>query len=162
MPMTLNLAEKISKEDRVRARTDPQVNQQIDRALDRRLRFYAVQDKDAISERIAQLDKEWDIERMLEVNAASLSLAGVLFGVTRSKIWFLLPLVVSSFLLQHAVQGWCPPVPLLRKLGVRTRLEIEQERYALKVLRGDFEGIEHEAEKPLEKPERLTEAMKKR
>jgi hypothetical protein len=36
------------------------------------------------------------------------------------------------------MQGWSPAVPLLRQLGVRTRMEIEEERYALKVLRGDF------------------------
>jgi hypothetical protein len=39
----------------------------------------------------------------------------------------------------HAVQGWCPPVPVLRRLGFRTASEIDHERYALKALRGDFE-----------------------
>ena len=41
---------------------------------------------------------------------------------------------------RHAVKGWCPPVPLFRRLGVRTCGEIERERYALKALRGDFDG----------------------
>ncbi|WP_111420331.1 efflux transporter outer membrane subunit, partial [Rhodoplanes roseus] len=27
------------------------------------------------------------------------------------------------FLFQHAIQGWCPPVPILRRLGFRTELE---------------------------------------
>jgi hypothetical protein len=49
-----------------------------------------------------------------------------------------LPVVVAGFLLQHALQGWCPPLPVLRRLGVRTADEINQERYALKALRGDF------------------------
>ena len=31
-----------------------------------------------------------------------------------------------------------PPVPILRRLGVRTAREIDIERYALKALRGDF------------------------
>jgi hypothetical protein len=48
---------------------------------------------------------------------------------------------VTGFLLQHALQGWCPPVPLLRKTGVRTMREIDIERYALKALRGDFGPI---------------------
>ena len=161
MPMTLNLAGKISKEDRVRARTKPELNRQIDVALERRLRFYAVQDEQAISERIDELDREWDIERFLEANAASLGLAGILFGATLSRKWFVLPLVVSGFLLQHAIQGWCPPVPLLRRMGVRTRLEIEQERYALKVLRGDFDGVEHTPESPLRQPKQLTEALQR-
>jgi len=47
--------------------------------------------------------------------------------------------IVLPFLFQHAVQGWCPPVPVFRWLGVRTRQEIDEEKYALKVLRGDFD-----------------------
>jgi hypothetical protein len=50
-------------------------------------------------------------------------------------------MLASGFLLQHALQGWCPPVSLFRRLGVRTSAEIEQERYALKALRGDFQNI---------------------
>ena len=50
-------------------------------------------------------------------------------------------LVVGGFLLQHAVQGWCPPLPIFRRGGVRTQAEIEQERYALKAIRGDFEQM---------------------
>ena len=45
---------------------------------------------------------------------------------------------MTGFLLQHALQGWCPPVPVFRRLGVRTTAEIDRERYALKALRGDF------------------------
>ena len=55
--------------------------------------------------------------------------------------WFLFPAVVAGFLLQHAVQGWCPPLPVFRRYGVRTQTEIDYERYALKSLRGDFQGL---------------------
>jgi hypothetical protein len=140
--MTLNVASKVPKEDRVRAQTNPEINRQIDRKMEQRLRFYAVQDKQTISERLAELDREWDIERILEANAASITLLGVILGVGSSRKWFLLPAIVGGFLLQHAIQGWCPPIPVLRKMGARTRLEIEQERYALKLLRGDFEHLE--------------------
>lgn len=44
-----------------------------------------------------------------------------------------------AFLLLHGTKGWCPPLPLFRSYGVRTRSEIEREKYALKYLRGDFE-----------------------
>ena len=71
----------------------------------------------------------------------TLVLLSLVLGVASSRKWFILPAVVSGFLLRHALQGWCPPVPLLRRLGVRTRLEIEQERYALKILRGDFDHL---------------------
>jgi hypothetical protein len=141
MNMTLNLAAKIPKEDRVRAQTPTEINRRIDRELEQRLRFFAVQDKETISQRLAELDREWDIERALESSAASFGLLGIVFGVTSSRKWFVLPALVSGFLLQHAIQGWCPPLPVFRKLGVRTRLEIEQERYALKILRGDFDDV---------------------
>jgi hypothetical protein len=137
----MNLAAKLPKEDRVRAQTKSEINRKIDRELEQRLRFLAVQDKQTISERLAELDREWDIERTLEANAASVSLIGLILGVTSSRKWFVLPVIISGFLLQHAIQGWCPPLPLFRKLGVRTRFEIEQERYALKILRGDFDDV---------------------
>ena len=140
---------RFTKEDRVRARTKPELNQKIDSDLERRLKFYAAQDKETISERIEELGREWDIERIVQVNAASLGLAGVVFGIALSRKWLLLPLVVSGFLLQHAMQGWCPPVPWLRRNGVRTRMEIEQERYALKILRGDFDNIERKTGEPV-------------
>lgn len=141
MNMTLGLIAKLPKEDRVRAQTKPEINRQLDRQLEQRLRFYAVQDKQTISERLAELDQEWDMERTLQANAASLVLVSLLLGATSSRKWSILPAIVSGFLLRHALQGWCPPVPLLRRLGVRTRLEIEQERYALKILRGDFDHL---------------------
>jgi hypothetical protein len=137
----MNLAAKAPKEDRVRAQTKSEIKHQIDRELEQRLRFLAVQDKETISERLAELDREWDIERALEANAASISLLGVVLGATSSRKWFFLPVIVGGFLLQHAIQGWCPPLPVLRRLGVRTRLEIEQERYALKILRRDFDDL---------------------
>jgi hypothetical protein len=48
---------------------------------------------------------------------------------------------VFSFFLFHGIRGWDPPIPLLRRLGVRTRSEIDREIYALKVARGDFKGL---------------------
>jgi hypothetical protein len=38
-------------------------------------------------------------------------------------------------------------VPILRRLGFRMASEIEQERYALKALRGDFAGVDDAVDK---------------
>jgi len=78
------------------------------------------------------LNREWDVERVLEVNASTLALSGLVLGVTVNKKWLLVPGIVLSFLLQHGLQSWCPPLPVLRRLGVRTRGEIDREKYALK------------------------------
>ena len=53
---------------------------------------------------------------------------GVALGTTSDRRWFALPALVTLFLFQHAIQGWCPPVPILRRLGFRTSYEIEEER----------------------------------
>jgi hypothetical protein len=58
-----------------------------------------------------------------------------------NKKWIALPVLVTGFLMQHAVQGWCPPLPLLRRLGIKTRKELDREKYALKALRGDFDNV---------------------
>jgi hypothetical protein len=71
--------------------------------------------------------------------APSITLLGIGLGLTHHRNWFALPILVQSFFLQHALQGWCPPVPLLRRLGVRTASEIDHERNALKALRGDYD-----------------------
>jgi hypothetical protein len=65
-------------------------------------------------------------------------LLGSALGAFVDRRFFALPAVVAAFLLQHAVQGWCPPLPVFRRAGVRTAAEIDHERYALKAIRGDF------------------------
>jgi hypothetical protein len=70
--------------------------------------------------------------------AASFSLTGIALSLTVDRRWILFPGLVLSFLLLHAFQGWCPPVPLLRRLGVRTQEEIDRELYALRGLIRNF------------------------
>ncbi len=127
--------------DRVRANTAAQVNRRVDEQIERNIRHYSGQTKEEIYRRIQDLDQEWDIERVLETMASSFSLSGIVLGATVDRKWFLVPTIVLSFLLVHAIQGWCPPLPILRSLGIRTREEIDRERYALKALAGDFAGI---------------------
>ncbi len=124
--------------DRVRRNTSEDINRQLDAEAAARVEEYAGKGPDAITRRIEELESEWDVERLLETNASVLALSGLILGATVNKKWLIVPGVVLPFLFQHAVQGWCPPLPVLRRLGVRTRQEIDHEKYALKVLRGDF------------------------
>ena len=128
--------------DRVRANTSKEINRQLDRELEARVKAFEQRSQAEITQRIDELDREWDMERLLETNASAIAFAGLALAVTHSKKWLIVPGIVLPFLFQHAVQGWCPPVPLFRRLGVRTREEIDREKYALKVLRGDFEKTE--------------------
>jgi hypothetical protein len=120
--------------DRVRARTDPAVNRWIDQETEHRLSLYAHQRPELIRHRLRELDQEWDIERVLETNASSMILGTLTLGALVSRKWFVVPFAVAGFLLQHAVQGWCPPLNFFRKRGVRTSREIERERCALRAL----------------------------
>jgi len=126
--------------DRVRAQTDPEVLKEIDARIEERIRFYAIQPAEVISRRIEELEKEWDLERWLETNASAAALGGLLLAVFNRK-WLLLSIGVLGSLLQHSLKGWSLPVPLMRRLGVTTRGEIDREKYALKILRGDFTSI---------------------
>lgn len=127
--------------DRVPNQTCPAVNDQIRRQTEESISRIKDAGPTAIAHRLTELDGEWDVERAIEANAATASIIGLALGVTVNRRWLALPAVVGAFLLQHAVQGWCPPLPVLRRLGFRTASEIDYERYALKALRGDFADI---------------------
>lgn len=126
---------------RVPFNTKDEVNSSIRSRTEDSLDRYIFSPRREIDDRLRELSREWDVERTLETNAALLSLAGLGLGIKIDRKWLALPLVVASFLLQHALQGWCPPVTVLRRLGFRTATEINAERCALKLLRGDFRDI---------------------
>lgn len=122
---------------RVPEHTAEEVNFRIESDMRKRVGALAA-DPDAIAARLTALDSEWDIERAIEMNASLLAFVGTLLGFFAHPYWLLLPALVTAFLFQHAIQGWCPPVPILRRLGFRTVYEIERERNALKAVRGDY------------------------
>ena len=147
--------------DRVTRNTSPKRNRQIRQEMERRLWYYLDHPQE-IEQRLEELDHEWDMERVLEANAATLGVAGVLLSAAAGRRFLFIPGIVTAFLLQHALQGWCPPVPLFRRLGYRTQSEIELERYALKALRGDFAWLERAGdagEEHREYPAKVLRAM---
>jgi hypothetical protein len=135
----------IASVERVPRNTEEEVNRRIQAEIERRVRWHAANPQH-IARRLCELDAEWDIERAIEANASTLALAGIVLGARGSRSWLLLSALVTAFLMQHALQGWCPPVPVLRRLGFRTAHEMERERQALKALRGDFAAVDAGAE----------------
>jgi hypothetical protein len=124
----------ISTRNRVPAHTASEINQHIQDEIEANRKYFRENPK-LIRQRLHELDKEWDIERAIEANAGAIGLTGILLSFTDRR-WIILPMLVTGFLFQHAVQGWCPPVPVLRRLGFRTSYEIEQERRVLLSLDG--------------------------
>ena len=121
-----------STSERVPRHTAAQVNEKIKRRTQASIAKARALGPEAIQQRLRELDREWDIERAIEANASSLALAGIALGAFVNRRFLLLPAAVCGFLLQHALQGWCPPVPVLRRLGFRTQTEIEGERCELR------------------------------
>lgn len=119
---------------RVERNTPQEINRRIRLDTEARVAMIGRQGPHAVAERLHDLDREWDIERALAANAASLALLGSVLALADDRRWSTVPAVVGAFLLQHAVQGWCPPLPLLRRLGFRTADEINDERMALNAL----------------------------
>ena len=125
---------------RVSEHTADHINHWIESETQNRVQRIEQQGIGAINQRLAELEREWDIERTLEANAASLSVTGIILGVTVDRRWLFLPAAVTGFLLQHALQGWCPPLPIFRRMGFRTAAEIESERQALLDLRDQHQA----------------------
>lgn len=127
--------------DRVQANTNPDINARIRYETEARIMRLVAAGPEAIDARLVELDNEWDVERVLTTKAASIMIASALFSVAKGRGWLLLGGTVAAFLLQHSLQGWCPPLGIIRRMGYRTQREIDEERAALKLIRGDFDQI---------------------
>ncbi|HET6246410.1 MAG TPA: hypothetical protein VFE47_01830 [Tepidisphaeraceae bacterium] len=137
--MTVDSAQRVEKQ------TPCEVNAAIRRATEMRVAYYA-EHTGEIDDRLRALDQEWDVERLLQTMSASVTLVGLTMAIARNRKWIFLPILVQGFFLQHAIQGWCPPLAVVRRLGFRTIVEIETERYALKAIRGDFQNLPDSSE----------------
>jgi hypothetical protein len=128
---------------RVLVNTDARLNEQLHRRICANVAQLAYANPEALDQRLAQLDREWDTDRVTEAVSAVAVLAGVGLAAALSLWWLLLTGAAGVCLLTYSLFGWEPLLPLYRRAGVRTALEIDQERYALKALRGDFYKVAH-------------------
>jgi hypothetical protein len=123
--------------DRVRRHTAASVLRRIDDETASHLVDVARR-PDSAPGRLHALDREWDLDRVLETEAAAMGLLGLALGTVVNARLLVMPGVVGAAVFLFATRGLYPLLPLFRRLGVRTGREIEQERYAVKALRGDF------------------------
>jgi hypothetical protein len=124
--------------ERVERSTKPGINERIRRKTLENVVRYSGMGGAELDSRLRKLEREWDTERTLETSAAFFVLLFTTMGFLGRRKWFLMSGLVGAFLLQHALQGWCPPLAVIRRLGVRTADEIEKEKTMLKVLREPF------------------------
>lgn len=126
-------------QERVRSSTRPAANVAIREHTARSVANHLASNREALTQRIEELDHEWDIERALQLNMGTVMLITLGLARTHDKRWLGMTGVVAGFFLQHALQGWCPPVVPMRAAGIRTPREIAEERTALRILRGDYQ-----------------------
>jgi hypothetical protein len=127
--------------ERVLVNTPGHLNEEIRRQTHANIDYYASRPQE-IEQRLHELDREWDVERLIETESSSMILLGVILGTAADRKWLLVSVFAALMLILHNVQGWYPLLPLLRRLGVRTQEEIAYERYELKALRGDFRRVD--------------------
>jgi hypothetical protein len=63
--------------------------------------------------------RTWPLQRILFLLAGTITLTGVLLGVTVSRWFLLLPAMAGANQLLMVAAGWCPMSLLLTRLGVR-------------------------------------------
>lgn len=114
--------------------TEAQIGRRIRFDTEARVAMIGRQGPHAAADRLRALEREWDVERALAAGASTLALLGSVLAVTDHRRWAAVPALAGAFQLQQMVQGWCPAWPLLRRLGFRTRDEIDDERMALRGL----------------------------
>lgn len=122
--------------DRIREHTRESVNKRIDRQT-----LGAVADSigssDEIVTRLGEIDREWNVDRALMLNFAAIG--GFTAAMTMRNLkrtgrfggWGVFFWVQVGFLAYHAIRGWCPPLPVFRRLGFRSANEIGAEREVL-------------------------------
>jgi len=95
----------------------------------------------AICERLCEIDREWTSGRMAKVTTGITILAGLALAVFVRPWFAILPAVGGLLLVQYlfARRSWLGE--LFHGAGYRSGLDIEEERIALKALRGDFKHL---------------------
>lgn len=109
--------------------------------LEQRLACLADAGRPAIDARLEELENEWTAGRATKATIGALIVVG--FGLTALlNPWFLiLPAIGGMFLLQYFGSRTSWLGLMFHEMGFRTGFEVDQEKMALKVLRGDFRQL---------------------
>jgi hypothetical protein len=96
---------------------------------------------EAISERIAQLDREWTVGRASKATAGLMIVVGLALTAVFGPWWLVLTAAGGLLLLPYLFGRRSLLGYVFHQLGLRRGSEIEQEKVALKALRGDFQNV---------------------
>jgi hypothetical protein len=109
--------------------------------LEARLACLADAGPQAISDRLDQLDREWSAGRMTKAIIGVLIAAGLALTALAGPWWLTLPAVGGFFLLQYLFSRTSWLGATFQEMGFRSGADIDQEKFALRALRGDFKNL---------------------
>jgi len=75
------IASTNNRKNRVEKNSDPRINERIREQIRGAVAYYERANPRDLTYRLAELDQEWDIERVLELNFSSVVLAGIALAV---------------------------------------------------------------------------------
>jgi hypothetical protein len=118
--------------------------------LEARLACLADAGPQAIEERLAELENEWTAGRATKATLGVVLVVGFALTALLNPWWLILPAIGGVFLLQYLFSRTSWLGKMFHEMGVRTGSEVDQEKMALKVLRGDFRQLPtvHDVESP--------------
>ena len=111
---------------RVQMNTAPEINARIRQETDASIAYYSQN---------PELDRSsgWPSSTANGISSVCARAACRIRGLRRDRTgghpiaqWLIVPMLVTGFLWQYAVQGWSPQLPVLRRLGFRTPQEIAE------------------------------------
>ena len=71
-----------------RSQGSPEAHRKFEQQAEKRLKWLASRPH-IIAQRLRELDEEWDIERAIEANAATLALTGTVLSMTHDRRWLI-------------------------------------------------------------------------
>ena len=92
----------------------------------------------AIEERLGELDREWTCGRAAATAAGVVILVGLVLAALVSPWWLILTAIGGVMMLLYLFDRRTLVGSIFHALGFRAGSEIDEERLALKALRGDF------------------------
>lgn len=119
----------------------------LNRLTEHNIHVYSMQSRDAINRHIQELENEWSIERIIETAASVLAIVGIALGTFASPWFLILPAIICTFFLAHAVFRFCPALSMLQNRSTRTNCQINSETFAMKAMRSDDASLPADSDK---------------
>lgn len=109
--------------------------------LRERIQAVAAEGPEAVERRLGELAREWTAGRMVKATTGLLLVAGLALTSFANPWWLLLVVIAGAVLLQYWFfpRSWLAAV--FERVGFRPGSVIDDERLALRVLRGDFRHL---------------------